>query len=175
MDGYILVGTNVLSKLYGLDTSLLVLHGWDDFLRMGGFRAREKMFQVHANLLDALKPGRIVVYARSDGLDLSLFRRPREFYTDELEKRREAEFPPYVRLFSINILDETEGGDRVMAEIARLTEQAGLDQQVLGPIEVKGHYGFRVILKGDGQDFAALFASLYRLPGVHIEADPLYV
>ena len=46
---------------------------------------------------------------------------------------------------------------------------------MLGPIRVKGRYGWRVILKGEGEAFSALLTSLYRLRGVHIEADPLNV
>ena len=175
--GIILVGTHVLSKLYGFGSTQLVLHGWEDFLHMGGYRAREKMFQVLTNLLDALRPQRLLLYTQGDEhFDLSLFLAPRQFYADELEKRRVAEFPPYVRFFLVNVLKRNQqAGERVMTTIERLAEKAGLDHQMLGPLQVKGQYGWRVILKGDEQSLSPLLSSLYRLPGVHIEADPLFL
>jgi len=134
------------------------------------------MFQVLANLIDALRPRGLFLYTRSDTFDLSLFLTPRQFYEDELEKRRAAEFPPYARLFSINVVKRSQkAGERIMEEIERLTHDANLDHRMLGPIQVKGQYGWRVILKGNDPNITSLLSSLYRLPGVHIEADPLYV
>jgi primosomal protein N' len=174
--GNIIVGTNILSKLYGLDASQLILYGWEDLLRIGGYRAREKMFQMLTNLIDALRPQELLLYTRGETLDLSLFLFPRQFYDDELAKRRAAEFPPYVRLVSINVLKRSRpAGEKIVEAIERLTQDAKLDHQMLGPIQVKGRYGWRVILKGSGEAFSALLASLHRLPGVHIEADPLNV
>jgi primosomal protein N' (replication factor Y) len=175
--GVILVGTHVLSKLYGFASTLLILHGWEDFLHIGGYRAREKMFQVLTNLLDALGPRKLLLYTPGgEHFDLSLFLTPRQFYADELEKRRIAEFPPYVRFFLVNVLKRNQrAGERVMEAIERLTQKAGLDHQMLGPLQVKGRYGWRVVLKGDEQSLFPLLSSLYRLPGVHIEADPLFL
>jgi len=170
------VGTNILSKLYGLDASQLILYGWEDLLRIGGYRAREKMFQMLTNLIDALRPQELLLYTRGETLDLSLFLTPRQFYDDELAKRRAAEFPPYVRLVSINVLKRSRpAGEKIVEAIERLTQDAKLDHQMLGPIQVKGRYGWKVILKGSGEVFSALLASLRRLPGVHVEADPLNV
>jgi primosomal protein N' len=172
--GNIIVGTHILSKLYGLKASQLILYGWEDLLRIGGYRAREKMFQVLTNLIDALRPQELLLYTRGETLDLSLFLTPRQFYDDELAKRRAAEFPPYVRLASVNVLKRSrQAGEKIVEAIERLTQDAGLDHQMLGPIQVKGRYGWRVILKGKGDAFSGLLASLHRLPGVHIEADPL--
>jgi primosomal protein N' len=143
---------------------------------MGGYRSREKMFQVLTNLIDALKPHELLLYTRGETLDLSPFLSHRQFYDDELGRRRAAEFPPYVRLVSINVLKRSrQAGEKVVDAIEKLTQDAGLDHQMLGPIRVKGRYGWRVILKGEGEALPALLASLYRLPGVHIEADPLNV
>ena len=123
--GNIIVGTHILSKLYGLDASLLILYGWEDLLRIGGYRAREKMFQVLTNLIDALKPQKLLLYTRGEALDLSPFLAPRQFYDDELARRRAAEFPPYVRLVSINVLKRSrQAGEQVVEAIERLTQDA---------------------------------------------------
>jgi primosomal protein N' len=174
--GSIIVGTHVLSKLYGLRANLLILHGWEDLLKIGGYRAREKMFQGLTNLIDALRPQRLLLYTRGEPLALPLLFTPRQFYDDELAKRRAAEFPPYVRLVAVNVLKRgRRSGEQIVAAIERLTQDASLDCRMLGPIQVKGRYGWRVILKGKGEAFSALLLSLYRLPGVHIEVDPLSV
>jgi len=175
--GSIIVGTNVLSKAYGLEADLLVLYGWEDFLRIGGYRAREKMFQVFTNLVDALKPQNLLLHTCGrEPFDLSLFLDRSRFYRDELERRRKAEFPPFVRLFLLNVVKRNEkAGQRVLKTIDRLIQKEHTDHQILGPIDVKGHYGWRMILKGDDLALSGLLASLYRLPGVHIEADPLYL
>ncbi len=175
--GSIIVGTHVLSKLYGLPTNLLVLYGWEDFLRLGGYRAREKMYQVFMNLNDALKPQNLLLYTYGkEPFDPSLFHDRARFYADELQKREIAEFPPHVRFFLVNILKRNKAaGERVIKAIERLVEGQRLDHEMLGPIDVKGQYGWRVILKGDEESLFPLLSSLYRLPGVHIEADPLYL
>ncbi|HUJ68453.1 MAG TPA: hypothetical protein VLW86_02965 [Syntrophorhabdales bacterium] len=175
--GSIIVGTNVLSKAYGLEADLLVLYGWEDFLRIGGYRAREKMFQVFTNLLDALKPRNLLLHTCGrEPFDLSLFLDRNRFYEDELEKRRKADFPPFVRLFLVNVVKRNEkAGQRVLKAIDRLIRKEHPDHQMLGPIDVKGQYGWRMILKGDDLSLSGLLGSLYRLPGVHIEADPPYL
>ncbi len=66
--GSVVVGTHVLSKLYGLRANLLILHGWEDLLRIGGYRAREKIFQTLTNLVDALRPQKLLLYTRGGPL-----------------------------------------------------------------------------------------------------------
>ena len=56
-----------------------------------------------------------------------------------------------------------------------LAGNLNLEHQMLGPIEVKGQYSWRVVLKGDGERLFPLLSSLYRLSGVHVEADPLHL
>jgi primosomal protein N' (replication factor Y) len=175
--GTIVVGTQVLSKLYGFKADQLILFGWDDFLRSGGYRAREKMFQVFTNLLDALKPERLLVCTSGkEPLDLSLLLDVPRFYADELEKRRVADFPPYERFFLINIVKRNESsGNRIIEAVERLVAGKNLEHRMLGPIEVKGRYSWRIVLKGDEETLLPLLSLLYRLSGVHVEADPLYV
>jgi len=177
--GLIVVGTNVLSKLYGFDADLLILFGWDRYLGSGGggFRAQEKMFQVYRNLLDAVRPPRLLVCTNErEPVQLSGFLDFTAFYSDELSKRRMAEFPPYERFFLVNILKRSEAaGDRIVRRIEKLIALENLEPRMLGPIEVKGQYAWRIVLKGDEKTLSPLLSSLYGLAGVHIEADPLYI
>ena len=135
------------------------------------------MFQVFRNLLDAVRPVRLVVCA-NDGEppQISPFLDFTAFYSDELSRRKMAEFPPYERFFLVNILKRSEAaGDRAIKRIERLIARENLEHRMLGPIEVKGQYAWRIVLKGDEQTLSPLLSSLYGLPGVHIEADPLYI
>ncbi len=174
--GCIIIGTQVLSKCYGMEAGTLILLGWEDFLKTGGYRVREKAFQLLANLADALKPGRLVFHDYGKGsFDPSPFLDLQAFYEDELQRRRMAEFPPYVRFFLLQITKRSrEAGQRVIAAIEQLAENGTVEQQMLGPIEVKGRYGWRIILKGNEEELGDLLQSVSRLPGVHIEPDPLY-
>ncbi len=174
--GCIIVGTHILSKCRGLATEALILLGWEDFLKTGGYRVREKAFQLFANLVDALAPARVVFQDYGKGsFDPSLFLDPAAFYEDELQKRRMAEFPPYTRFFLLQITKRSrEAGQRVIAAIEKLAQNGAVEQQMLGPIEVKGRYGWRIILKGSEEELEGLLQSVSRLSGVHIEPDPLY-
>ena len=175
-DAGIIVGTNILSKLYGLDTALLILYGWEDFLKIGGYRAMERMFHLLFEPPGCPAPGQAPFPYAERRLRPCLFSHSHRFYKDELEKRRAAEFPPFIRFFAVNILKRNkEAGERVIRAVERLAQEAGLADQMLGPIQVKGEYGWKVIFKGDGEALSPLLSSLYRLPGVHIEADPLSV
>jgi primosomal protein N' (replication factor Y) len=174
--GCIIVGTHILSKCVGLATETLILLGWEDFLKTGGYRVREKAFQLFANLVDALAPGRVVVqdYGRGS-FDASLFLDAAGFYKDELQRRRMAEFPPYTRFFLLQITKRSrEAGQKVIAAIEKLAQHGAVEQQMLGPIEVKGRYGWRIILKGSEEELEALLQSVSRMSGVHVEPDPLY-
>jgi primosomal protein N' (replication factor Y) (superfamily II helicase) len=177
VEGSIIVGTHVLSKLYGLKADRLVLYRWDDFLRSAGYRAREKMFHILGNMIDAMEPDEIFVHSEGDDdFDISILFDPELFFKDELEKRRVTDFPPYTRLFLVNVLrGNAKAADKALKTIEALLDGQSLDEQVLGPMEVKGQYGWRIVLKGDEEGLSPLLTSLYRLPGVHIEADPLYL
>jgi primosomal protein N' (replication factor Y) len=174
--GCIVVGTHILSKCRGLSTDALILLGWEDFLKTGGYRVREKAFQLFANLVDALAPARGVFQDYGKGsFDPSLFLDPAGFYADELQRRWMAEFPPYTRFFLLQITKRSrEAGQKVIAAIEKLAQNGAVEQQMLGPIEVKGRYGWRIILKGSEEELEGLLQSVSRLSGVHIEPDPLY-
>jgi primosomal protein N' (replication factor Y) (superfamily II helicase) len=176
INGAIIVGTNVLSKLYDVKAETLILYRWDDMLRTAGYRAREKMFQLLSNLLDAMRPEEILAYTQGDdGLDLSLYLDPQRFWADELERRMITDFPPYKRFFLINVLrGNARAAEKALKTIETVLGGQDLDEQVMGPIQVKGQYGWRIVLKGDEDTLSPLLMSLYQLPGVHIEADPFY-
>jgi len=174
----IIIGTQTLSKLYGLHANKLILIGWEELLRIAGYRAEEKMFQVFTNLLDALSPEEIyIVMERKKGVNTTYFLNLKTFYLEELKKRRAAEFPPYLRIFLIEVEKKGEqAGIKIINKIKEIIEKEGLTGYVTGPLmQKKKGYRWRIILKGNKELFYKSLLQIYNIPEVRIEADPLYI
>ena len=58
----LLIGTQSLSKLYNFHVQKLILLGWEELRKMGGYRSDEKMIQILINLIDALTPDSITLF-----------------------------------------------------------------------------------------------------------------
>ena len=172
--GTILIGTQILSRLYGLRVKRLVLMGQEEFLWIAGYRAHERVYQTFRNLVDALQPEEVfVVVGKKSIIDVSPLVDEDRFYTEELARRRVAEFPPYTRLFLVEVRKMGEVGERLVGEIVERLRQEGLDHRMIGPMRSKrGGVHWRMVLKGDEQLFARVFPWVYGLAGVRIEPDP---
>jgi primosomal protein N' (replication factor Y) len=174
----VIVGSHMLSKLYGVRVDKLVLVGWEELLQMGGYRAEERMHQVIMNLLDAMRPSEIVgVMERRKWVDLGGFLRPREFCEKELEKRKAAAFPPYERLFLIEVEREDEKkGSALVTKIKERLGASGLASSVTGPlVQKRRKYRWRMLLRGQTEQLHGPLMVLYEFPGVRIEPDPVSV
>jgi primosomal protein N' (replication factor Y) (superfamily II helicase) len=174
----ILVGTYVLSKLHDLPADKLMLIGWENLLRTAGFRAQEKMFQTLTNLIDALTPGEVCfVMERKRRVDPVPFLDSPGFLADELRRRELAGFPPYGRIFLIEM--EKTGEERGLATLKRMRtilQREGLEPYMTGPLlEKRRKYRWRIILRGSERLFSRALSDLYALPGVQVEADPLHL
>jgi primosomal protein N' (replication factor Y) len=172
--GTIVIGTQILSRLYGLRVKRLVLMGQEEFLWVAGYRAHERVYQTFRNLIDALKPEEIfLVVGKKSLIDVSHLTDEDRFYTEELAKRRLAEFPPYVRLFLIQVRKKGAAGERLVGRIVERFKQEGLDEHLMGPMRTKrGGVHWRMVLRGDEHLFAPVFPWLYGLAEVRIEPDP---
>ena len=172
--GTIVIGTQILARLYGLHVKRLVLMGQEEFLWVAGYRAHERVYQTFRNLIDALKPEEIfLVVGRKSLIDISHLTDEDRFYSEELAKRKLAEFPPYVRLFMIEVRKKGEAGEHLVARIVERLKQEGLDDHLMGPmLKKRGGVHWRMVLKGDEHLFAPIFPWLYGLSGVRIEPDP---
>lgn len=171
--GMILVGTQALSKLYECHVGKLVLFGWNELRKMGGYRAEEKTHQVIAHLIDSLTPDEII--CRS-GKDILSYLSIADFYARELKKRREADFPPFSRVFLIEIKAKTiTAADRSLKKVRSEMAAKGLESHMFGMIAADKHpfYIRRIILKGEKNLLTDSFHDLYNIPGIEIEADPL--
>jgi primosomal protein N' len=95
------------------------------------------------------------------------------FYTEELTRRSAAEFPPYTRLFLVEVRKKGEAGERLVGQIVERLRQEGLDHRMIGPmLQKRGGVHWRMVLKGDEQLFARVLPWIYGLAGVRIEPDP---
>jgi primosomal protein N' (replication factor Y) len=175
----ILIGTQSLSKIYGMHVNKMIFVGWEELVRMAGYRSEEKMFQIFMNLLDILAPEEIYFFMdRKLAVNPVRFFGLERFYTEELKKRKAAEFPPYSRFFLIDVEKKREeAGLKMLDKINRILEQEGLTEHVTGPMKQKrrGFYRWKLILRGNEMLFQKALLSIYGLPGVHIEADPMNI
>ena len=172
--GTLVIGTQMLSRIYGLRVRRLVLLGQEEFLWMAGYRAHERIYQTFRNLIDALLPEEVLLVVGRRGLiDTSHLIDQDRFYAEELAKRKLAEFPPYVRFFLVEVWKKGEQGERLVGRIVERVREEGFDSKMIGPmLTKKGGLHWRLVLKGDEDIFAELFSWLYGLTGVRIEPDP---
>ena len=172
ISGGIVIGTSILTRLYGFHPQTLILLGLEELLRIAGYRAKEKVFQVFHNLKDALRPDRIVILERDDS-DMTFLADVPQFYSKELFERKASGFPPYKRLFLIAI--DGMAGDGLVDRVEAKIRAHGLTEGMLGPMREAGGRGSRILLKGETEEVAPLLSSLYAMRGVSIECDPLSI
>ncbi|HBE45176.1 MAG TPA: hypothetical protein DDW17_06950 [Deltaproteobacteria bacterium] len=171
----ILVGTHTLSKLYGIKVERLILFGWEELLKIAGYRAEEKSFHILTNLLDALTPQELYIFMdKKAAINTAPFFNMKAFYEAELRKREEASFPPYGRIFLIEV--EKKHSLSGAAIIKKIMEEEGIKDNIIGPVvQKKKRLKWKIIVRGKGERLTQALFRLYDLPGVRIEADPLSI
>ncbi len=174
----IIVGTNILSRLYGINCDKLIFIGLEDTLNIAGYRAGERLFQTLMNTVDALNPGQILFFtdARKD-FNLKRFTDYNGFYVEELDKRKNAGFPPFNDIYLIEVEKNTiEAGEKVVKRIKKHLETSGLSEYLMGPyFEKRKKYRWRIIVKDRHERLHELLLSLYNLKDVVIEVNPINI
>ncbi|MCX8022310.1 MAG: hypothetical protein N2745_06005 [Syntrophorhabdaceae bacterium] len=177
--GAIIVGSQALTKLCDVSLKRLILIGWESIPLFAGYRAYERMFQTLQNLIDGTHPGILYFFMeREMAVDPFLYLDLHSFYEKELMRRKSALFPPYTRLFSIEIEHPSErDGLKKVERIVSLIKDKGLEDLLSGPVKerYKGYYRWRFLLKGEVDKLYDVFKSIYDIKGVKIEADPPHV
>ena len=177
-DPAIIIGTQALSKPHGLKVHKLIMIEWEELMRIGGYRAGEKMFHVLSSLMDALEPDELyAVMARKKRVDLKEFFDVKAFYAAELEKRKSAQFPPFVRIFLLEVEREDEtSGKRLVAKIKLTAEKYRISQHITGPLlQKRRKYRWRMILRGNEDQLYDFLSAMADLSGVRLEADPVNI
>jgi primosomal protein N' (replication factor Y) len=174
----IIIGTQALSKPHGLKVHKLIMIEWEELMRIGGYRAGEKMFHVLSNLMDVLEPEELyALMARKKRVNLQEFFDVKAFCAAELEKRKNAQFPPYVRIFLLEIEKADEiAGRRLVAKIMSTADKHGVAKHITGPLMQKRRkYRWRMILRSNEDQLYDFLAAMGGFPGVRVEADPVNI
>jgi len=151
---------------------------WEELMRIGGYRAGEKMFHVLSNLVDVLEPDELyAVMVRRKRIDLEGFFDGKAFCNAELEKRKNAQFPPFVRIFLLEVEKEKElVGIRLVEKIKTAAEKYEITQHITGPLmQRRKKYRWRMILKGNEDQLYDFLTTVSDYPGVRVEADPVNI
>jgi len=172
------IGTQALAKPYGVKVDKLVMIEWEELQRIGGYRAMEKMFHILSSLVDVLEPDEIyAVMVRKKRVDLKGFFEIKTFYIGELEKRKNAQFPPFVRIFLLELEKENEVvGLRLVEKIKAAASEQGIIQHITGPlVQKRKKYRWRMIIRGNEEQLHDFLATVSIFPGVRVEADPVNI
>jgi primosomal protein N' (replication factor Y) len=175
---FIVVGTPVLGKFYDIPAGTLVLAGWEETLRLGGFKAGERTFHTLMNLLDSLAPDELFVAIDvRKGINPHRFLDPERFLPEELLNRKIAGFPPWVRLFLIELTGRQEARvEKAAADVKALLDEAGFPAEATkGFSRKKGEFLCKILLKSSEEAVGDLLLGLYDRRGIRIEADPLSI
>ena len=165
----ILVGTQMIAKgLHFPDVTLVGVVWADGGLAFPDYRAAEKTFQLIAQVTGRAgrgeKPGKVIIQTMQPhhyAISLAADHNYKRLVDRELQIRKEAEFPPFVRLVSIKIEGETE--QRVREFAAKVASEArkwcnsgrhDSPLQVLGPApapieRIRDIFRWQILLKGD--------------------------
>lgn len=174
----IIIGTQALAKPYGLKVNKLIMIEWEELMRVGGYRAGEKMLHILSNLVDTLDPEELYVFmTRKKRVNVQDFLDMKNYYSSELERRKQAQFPPYVRIFLLEVEKDNESaGLRIVAKIKSAAVRYGVAQHITGPLMQKRKgYRWRLILKGNDEQVYAFLSVIGNLSGVRVETDPVNI
>ena len=164
----ILVGTQMIAKgLHFPEVTLVGVVWADGGLAFPDFRAAERTFQLIAQVTGRAgrgeKPGQVIIQTMQPqhyAISLAAEHDYQKLVERELQIRREADYPPFVRLISLRIEGETENRVRDCAfDVAAQArswlkaDRGGRSVQVLGPApapieKIRDVYRWQVLFKG---------------------------
>ncbi|MNK50666.1 Primosomal protein N' [compost metagenome] len=156
----ILIGTQMVAK--GLDfenVSLIGVINADTLLNFPDFRAFERSYQLLAQVAGRAgrrdKQGKVCIQAYAD--DHRIIKQVmnndyEQMYADELEERRQFNYPPFSRLIFINVKHKDANVLNVASATLATNLRAQLGARVLGPEQplvsrVRNYYIKQIILK----------------------------
>jgi primosomal protein N' (replication factor Y) len=156
----ILIGTQMVAK--GLDfenVSLIGVINADTLLNFPDFRAFERSYQLLAQVAGRAgrrdKQGKVCIQAYAD--DHRIIKQVmnndyQQMYEDELEERRQFNYPPFSRLIFINVKHKDANVLNIAAQTLATNLRAQLGARVLGPEQplvsrVRNYYIKQIILK----------------------------
>ncbi|WP_293301235.1 primosomal protein N' [Pedobacter sp. UBA4863] len=156
----ILIGTQMVAK--GLDfenVSLIGVINADTLLNFPDFRAFERSYQLLAQVAGRAgrrdKQGKVCIQAYAD--DHRIIKQVinndyQQMYNDELEERKQFNYPPFSRLIFVNVKHKDANVLNLAAQTLAVNLRAQLGKRVLGPEQplvarVRNYYIKQIILK----------------------------
>ncbi|WP_461790236.1 replication restart helicase PriA [Pedobacter sp.] len=156
----ILIGTQMVAK--GLDfenVSLIGVINADTLLNYPDFRAFERSYQLLAQVAGRAgrrdKQGKVCIQAYADDhriIQQVINNDYEQMYADELEERRQFNYPPFSRLIFINVKHKDADILNLAAQTLAANLRGQLGKRVLGPEQplvsrVRNYYIKQIILK----------------------------
>ena len=156
----ILIGTQMVAK--GLDfenVSLIGVINADTLLNFPDFRAFERSYQLLAQVAGRAgrrdKQGKVCIQAYADDhriIKQVIANDYAQMYADELEERRQFNYPPFSRLIFVNVKHKDPNLLHVAAQTLATNLRAQLGARVLGPEQplvgrIRNYYLKQIILK----------------------------
>ncbi len=148
----ILVGTQMLSKGHDYpDVKLAVVLDIDFLLNSADYRASERAFALARQVegrAGRKEDGEVIIHT----LNPEFFDRSYEdFYKEEIELRKELNYPPFSRMAKIEFLDKIK--EKAYLKMKKFLECLGEKEEIIGfgeaPIfKLKNKYRYQVLLKG---------------------------
>ena len=158
----VLIGTQMVAK--GLDVANVTLIGVvsaDTALHLPDFRAAEYTFQLLTQVAGRAGrhhlPGKVIIqtYMPEHYAIQSAAKHDYEgFYKQELEKRKELEYPPFSKIISLLVSGEDEGKvKKVIQDIVDFLRKR-ISQGILGPApavipKLRGNFRYHILMKGN--------------------------
>lgn len=191
----VLIGTQMVAKGHDIPNVTLVgVLSADSALNMPDFRASERAFSLLTQAAGRAgrgdKPGRVIlqVYdADNRTVKLAAAQDYDTFAREELERRRELNYPPYAAFLKITVWDKDEArANKTAQEITDFLQSVAAGKsgaEVFGPFagiinKVRDLYRVNVLVKSAEMDVfkEALWQSPYRgMKNVYFDVDPFNV
>jgi primosomal protein N' (replication factor Y) (superfamily II helicase) len=197
-EAQVLIGTQMVAK--GLDFAGVTLVGVisaDTSVNLPDFRAAERTFQLLSQVAGRAgrgkEPGEVVIQTflpEHHAVQSALRHDFVGFYEQEIESRRELNYPPFSSLVSIvaSDIDDKQARSRIFELNTALTkeiEKDGLPIEMLGPSQcvigrLRGEFRWQLVLKSSDQSQAlALLKELvigrYAWRGITVDVDPAWM
>jgi primosomal protein N' (replication factor Y) len=181
----ILVGTQMVTKGFDFDhIGLVAIINADALLRYVDFRAEERAFQLMVQVGGRAgrrsDRGEVIIQTYSPSLPVFqevIANNYKSFYHRQMYEREINHFPPFIRLFSIEIKHKDRDKAQKAAEIMALHLKDKLGNRVVGPIlpsvpRINNQYILHIVIKTEKDPKIVKFIKEYFL---YLKAEVLNI
>jgi primosomal protein N' (replication factor Y) len=176
----ILIGTQMIAKGHDYPGVTLVgVISADTTLNLPDFRSAERTFQIISQVTGRAgrgnAPGKVLIQSLSPD-HYALVRAAAHdfpaFYSEEIEFRREAGYPPFTFLATVNLSGNSDKAvekcsEEAAGSLRQIRQRLGIKIEVLGPApapmaKIRGRYRRQIMLKSPSRRELNRFLSVFR-------------